>query len=133
MDQKDREILLTLVRLADRFRLLDPEMPLQTFQTFCLVAARGELPMTSLRDRLNLSGSAVSRNVATFTHNRGKGEPGFGLFSAEEDRMDRRLKRVSLTGAGLKLAEDACAIIREGLGIARRLKAVPAGPQGEGI
>jgi DNA-binding MarR family transcriptional regulator len=68
--------------------------------------------MSEISDALSISGSAVSRNVAAFSHNKGRGEPGHRLLVSTEDPLDRRRRIVTNTPASRKLAQEVVDILR---------------------
>lgn len=76
-------------------------------RTFALVAEAGgrPIPQGTIRDRLNVSESTVSRNIAILS----AGNPirgGAQLIESSEDPLYRRRKLVKLTASGRSLAES---------------------------
>lgn len=95
-----------LISLFDTLRDLNPEMPAQNVLTLLLVAQSPGISMAELQQRLKVASSTMSRNIASLSAHRGKGEAGLGLIEAREDIMDRRAKLVWLTPAGVKFADN---------------------------
>lgn len=106
-------VLPKLIEAIEAFRRLDPEMPAQTILAFLLVAEA--MPDGALQNelgiRLNLSPSAIQRNITFLSHERSVGVPGHNLVNVEIVPENKRLRRVRLTATGERLAENLHALL----------------------
>lgn len=82
------------------FQLLNPAMSLQTVIAFLLVAEQEGRTVGEISEKLRLTRSAASRNLALWFDEATYGEPGYGLIRIAEDPRDRRNKRLYLTSKG---------------------------------
>jgi DNA-binding MarR family transcriptional regulator len=89
-----------LIREVESFADIDPEMQIATMLTFLYVARRGTCFQKDIELELGLSNAAASRNVAYWSDFKIRDVPGYGFISREEDPMDRRYKRLTLTDKG---------------------------------
>lgn len=93
-----------LIQLMETLRAIDPEMPAQTVLTFLYIAQEPNISMRDLQAKLGLASSSTSRNVAALSKHHKLGKEGADVVEAYEDPVDRRYKRVRLTGKGTALA-----------------------------
>lgn len=102
-----------LIRFVEEMRKLDPEMQLQTLLTYLYVAQdkSGGMAMATIADKLHISQSSTSRNVAYMGKMNRKKEPGLQVLTAREDPMDSRRKLVTMTSKGDRLKETICEIM----------------------
>lgn len=103
--------LINGFRFLEELRKLDPEMQLQTAQTFMCVALRPGITMKEIGDKLGLSQSSCSRNVAALSKWHRLNKPGHNLVVAVEDPMERRRKVVNLTQDGERMARNIKALL----------------------
>lgn len=97
---------MTMTRVMQRIRQLDPDVGVQAVETFFTVAATPDIPMADLQESLALASSSISRNVALLGAIHRAGRPGLGLLDAYEDPLNRRMKRVKLTKRGEHLMDS---------------------------
>lgn len=97
-----------------RFREHDPEMQMQTAQTFITVALNPGISMTELSEKVGISQASCSRNVAALSRVHRLNKPGLDLVVAAEDPMERRRKVVKLTPKGQRLAEALTKLLAGG-------------------
>jgi len=96
-----------LGRALDLFAVLDPtHLYAHHIQVFLLVAQEGPCTLKVIEDRLNLSGSAVSRTVQALGSINRKGHPGFDLVTVERDPREGRRFLVMLTSRGHAIARQ---------------------------
>lgn len=93
------------LRALEVMRQLDAEMPAQTISTFLAVVEEPGIPIPKLAEKLGLSQSSSSRNVAALSKWQKFNVPGHDLVEAEPNPEDRRFKIVKLTRKGERLAE----------------------------
>ena len=101
------------IRLLEEFRKLDSEMPIQMAATFLMVANEEGITMKNLGNRLGISQSSCSRNVAALSRWHRLGNPGHDLLYAIEDPVERRRKIVKLTPKGKRVAETVLKILED--------------------
>lgn len=89
-----------LIREVETFADIDPEMQIATMLTFLYVARRGVCTQKDIELELGLSNAAASRNVSYWAEQKIRDKPGIGFIRREDDPMDRRFKRLSLTDKG---------------------------------
>lgn len=68
--------------LLEEFRKVDPDMPLQMAATFLVVANNEGVTMKELGDKLGISQSSCSRNVAALSKVHRLNKPGHDLLYA---------------------------------------------------
>ncbi len=105
----DRKRLYRLVRLMEAVRTVHPEMPAQMVSTFLWAAIQPRITMRELAERVGVSQSSMSRNVAALSPDGvvragAVYREGFGLVVTEDDPNDLRRKIVTLTARGTRLA-----------------------------
>ncbi|KAB7627695.1 winged helix DNA-binding protein [Alkalilimnicola sp. S0819] len=86
-------------------------MPLQMAVAFMLIVNYEGLTMKELCERLGISQSSTSRNVAALSKYHRLNRPGLDLVRATEDPMERRRKLVHLTSKGRRVAESLKALL----------------------
>lgn len=102
-DEQRRE-LRHLAQVLTRFRDVYSEMPVQQMLLLIYVGTHGEVTQKDLATALDLTTSAVSRNIATLsTLANGIGKTGLGLITWVDHPTDRRAKLVVLTPKGRTL------------------------------
>jgi DNA-binding MarR family transcriptional regulator len=89
-----------LIEIAEEFRKLDPEMPIQYFAGFLYIAMNKGLSVGELMQLMNISQSAASRNVSALSTWQKFEKPGLGLIELDEDKKDRRRKIAELNASG---------------------------------
>lgn len=97
---------MTMTKVLQRIRQLDPDVGIQAVETFFTVAGEPGIHMADLQESLQLASSSVSRNVALLGAIHRAGKPGLGLLDAYEDPLNRRMKRVKLTKRGEHLMDS---------------------------
>lgn len=90
----------TLSRVMDEIRKIDSEMPTQMAHCLVLVALEPGITMKRMSEKLGLSQSSTSRNIAALGKQHRYGKPGYDLLAAKEDPVERRRKIVTLTAKG---------------------------------
>ena len=91
----------------NQMRVIDPEIQAQTIAVFLEVARQPEgIKMQELAEKVGISQSSVSRNVAALSHMHRVGRPGYDLVVAFEDPAERRRKIVRLTPKGKRVAKE---------------------------
>lgn len=105
MSQNIRHLLIAL----EQFRGINPNMPVQTVQTFLYVCEHENDPEgVSIKDigiALEFSHASASRNVAALSNWTRHRKEGPSLLEAHEDVMHRSHKKVVLTSAGRRLRD----------------------------
>ena len=105
MDTLSAALLVNSV--ADVARRVHSTMEAQTLLCFTLIARHPDITLTDLAQRLDITLSSVSRNIARLSDEgrpgRGKG---LGMVVRYEDPVDRRIKRVRLNRQGEKFWKD---------------------------
>lgn len=91
------------VRLLERLREFDPDMPVQRALVLLCVGRTGVAGMEELSREVNLTLSAISRNVAALGQYGFGKSPGLELVETREDPANRKRKLVMLTGKGKKM------------------------------
>lgn len=99
--------------MLEEFRKLDPEMPLQTAATFLTIALEEGITMKRLGEKLGISQSSCSRNVAVLSKHHRLNKPGHDLVYAAEDPVERRRKIVCLTAKGKRILESIVNILEK--------------------
>jgi DNA-binding MarR family transcriptional regulator len=101
--------------LTETLRQVNPELGVQTFAVFLVVALEPGLAILEVGDKLGLTQSAVSRNCEILSTEKvrrrvtvkGKTteelQPGLGLIEKRDNPMDKRRKELYLTAAGRKV------------------------------
>jgi len=97
--------------LLEEFRKVDPDMPIQMAAAFLVVANNEGVTMKELGDKLGISQSSCSRNVAALSKVHRLNKPGHDLVYAIEDPAERRRKIVFLTPKGKRVAESIVGIL----------------------
>jgi DNA-binding MarR family transcriptional regulator len=106
----NRVSLSKVAAALEEFRKLDAQMPPQMMQTFLWVCVHDGITMKDLADRVGISQSSMSRNVAALSKQHRLGKPGYDLIAATEDPAERRRKIVTLTPKGKRVAASLSAI-----------------------
>lgn len=111
----ERKAFRRMIQAVKLFRELRDDMPSQAISTFLVVAASpsGSIQMSDLSDRLDMTQSSTSRNVALLSAIDRRKNPGFGLLKWELDPVDFRKKVVSLTPKGQRLAARLAELWKE--------------------
>lgn len=91
-------------RVIDEFRLLYPDIPLQTIQTFLAVAVNPGIGSSELMKIIAVSQSAVSRHLSNLTEWSWRREPGLNLIELVEEPGERGRKVAFLTPKGRTFA-----------------------------
>jgi DNA-binding MarR family transcriptional regulator len=96
-----------ILRLVERFRMVDAEIQAQSMAVLLKVAKHPvPIKMAEIAEELGLSQSTVSRNVAYLGDwNRHKTK-GHQMVEAFEDPMERRRKLVRLTAKGKRFIAE---------------------------
>jgi len=97
--------LLPMVRIANMFRELDREIPLQLMETFLFIASHDGCLKPTLEKELGFLTASCSRNLARLCDVNRQGGPGLGLIKKELDLPDRRRLRLFLTPKGHEFAD----------------------------
>jgi DNA-binding MarR family transcriptional regulator len=97
----------SILRLVERFRMVDAEIQAQSMAVLLKVAKHPvPIKMAEIAEELGLSQSTVSRNVAYLGDwNRHKTK-GHQMVEAFEDPMERRRKLVRLTAKGKRFIAE---------------------------
>lgn len=105
MASEMKKLLVSL----EQFRSINPNMPVQTVQTFLYVCEHEDDPEgVSIKDisiALEFSHASASRNVAALSSWTRHRKEGPNLLEAQEDAMHRSHKKVTLTAAGRRLRD----------------------------
>lgn len=101
------------LRILEEFRKVEPEMPMQMAAAFLIVALEEGITMKRLGERLGISQSSCSRNIAALSKVHRLNKQGYDLVVAEEDPLERRRKIVKLTAKGKRVAEAIAEIIKD--------------------
>lgn len=99
------------LKMLEEFRKIEPDMPLQMAATFLTVANEEGITMKTLGERLGISQSSCSRNIAALSKFHRLNKPGHDLVCATEDPVERRRKIVKLTPKGKRVAEALLEIL----------------------
>lgn len=99
------------LNLLEELRKIDAEMPLQMATAFLTVASEEGITMKRLGEKLGISQSSCSRNVAALSKYHRLNKPGHDLLYATEDPEERRRKIVKLTPKGKRVAETLLEIL----------------------
>lgn len=102
-----------LMRALDTIRALDPDIPSQTIVTFLVAMDHEGETISEIRDRLGMSTSSASRNIAALTDWHRLRKPGLNLLVTETDPMNRRTRRVFLTVKGRQVSKLLRDIMKE--------------------
>jgi DNA-binding MarR family transcriptional regulator len=103
--------IVTVIRVLEEFRRLDPDMPIQYALSFLTIARHEGLSMGDLAQRLGIAQSSASRNIAALSKWHSFGKAGHGLVEAHEDPRERRRKIVRLTPRGHHLVAVLRALV----------------------
>jgi DNA-binding MarR family transcriptional regulator len=96
-----------LGRALDLFAVLDPtHLYAHHIQVFLCVVQHGPCTLKTIEDKLNLSGSAVSRTIQALGAINRKGQPGFDLVTVERDPKEGRRFLAMLTSRGHAIARQ---------------------------
>jgi DNA-binding MarR family transcriptional regulator len=98
-------------RGLEHLRQIDPEVPSQTLVLLLLVAVKGSMTMPEIAKALDMSSSAVTRNVFSLTKNGLYGKKGFPLLESFESPEDRRYRVVELTPHGRRMIDTLVAVL----------------------
>lgn len=102
--QLNKQSLAKVVKCLEEFRKIDPQIPPQTAVSFLWVCIHDGITMKDLSDRVGVSQSSMSRNIAALSETHRYGKPGYDLVYATEDPAERRRKIVKLTPKGRRIA-----------------------------
>ncbi len=80
----------------------DPDVQIQTLQTFLIIATKGNPGLTELARQIGLGTSAISRNLKKLCEVP-RGQEGYGLITMKLHPLDNRRKIVMLTARGHEL------------------------------
>jgi DNA-binding MarR family transcriptional regulator len=89
-----------MAKAIGELRKIEPEIEAQAMLTLLWVAIQPGITMKELSERIGVSQSTTSRNVAMLGEINRRHEPGHGLLVAREDPTERRRKIVELTAKG---------------------------------
>ena len=98
-------------RVLAEFRKIEPEILATQIQMFLLVAMFPGSTAKDLCERVGISQSSGSRNIAALGKVHRYGKPGYGLVQQEEDPRERRRKLITLTPKGRVLAAEIVKIM----------------------
>ncbi|WP_143005151.1 MarR family winged helix-turn-helix transcriptional regulator [Billgrantia gudaonensis] len=101
-----------ILGVAQEFRELQSDFPLQIAALFAYVAANPGISMDELRERTNTKQSTCSRSISVLSEWQEYDKRGFGLVWTEEDPTERRRNLVPLTEKGEELAATLSDIVR---------------------
>lgn len=104
MDNLNKQSLTKVIKCIEEFRKIDPQMPPQMAVSFLWVCIHNGITMKDLADRVGVSQSSMSRNVAALSETHRYGKAGYDLVFATEDPTERRRKIVKLTPKGRRVA-----------------------------
>jgi DNA-binding MarR family transcriptional regulator len=108
--------LKKLEKIIHSFRLIDPEMPMQTALALVLVAGNEnigkETIMSDLADAIGIQQGSITRNVSNLSDWNYKKQKGLGLVKMEYDPMDQRRKCVTLTQKGKTFINQLIDVIK---------------------
>jgi len=107
------DAVLTVARVLEAFRTLDPDLPIQYALSFITIAQNEGMSIGELAERLGIAQSSASRNVAALSRWHSFGKAGFDLVQAQEDPRERRRKVVTLTDKGRGFIESLRSIVGE--------------------
>lgn len=100
-------------RVIEKFREIDPDMPIGVPWAFMLVAnyqGQHGISLSDLAERAGFGLSTASRYIAALSKINRHREEGFNLVVTHENPMERRQKLISLSAKGRaflnKLLED---------------------------
>ena len=107
LDSDPQTASKNILRLVERFRMVDAEIQAQSMAVLLKVAKHPvPIKMAEIAEELGLSQSTVSRNVAYLGDwNRHKTK-GHQMVEAFEDPMERRRKLVRLTAKGKRFITE---------------------------
>ena len=96
--------LNTLSTTLDAFKQFtqEPDVQIQTLQTFLVIALGGNPGLNELARRIGLTQPAASRNLRKLCE-APRGQEGYGLITMELDPLDNRRRIVKLTARGHEL------------------------------
>lgn len=96
--------LNTLSATLDAFKQFtqEPDVQIQTLQTFLVIALGGNPGLNELARRIGLTQPAASRNLKKLCEGP-RGQEGYGLITMEIDPFDNRRRIVKLTARGHEL------------------------------
>lgn len=107
------DAVLTVARVLEAFRTLDPDLPIQYALSFITIAQNEGMSIGELAERLGIAQSSASRNVAALSRWHSFGKAGFDLVQAQEDPRERRRKVVTLTDKGRGFIDSLRSIVGE--------------------
>ncbi|MFG1488107.1 MarR family transcriptional regulator [Oceanospirillum sp. HFRX-1_2] len=108
-----KQAFIKILHVITELRHIGPDMPIQTAATFLSVANEEGITMKRLSEKLGISQSSVSRNVAALSKTHRLNKPGYDLLYAMEDPTERRRKIVRLTPKGRLLADKIAQCIED--------------------
>lgn len=99
--------MLKLLKIIEKLRVLDLEMPAQVVASFLYVASHDGCHSVALQEDLDMTAASVSRNTTWLSsHHRTNKERGLNLITKEVDPSNRRRHLLKLTVEGRKLVKD---------------------------
>lgn len=112
MNEDQKKALMKIERIMKQCRAsIDPVVPTQLVQTFLAVALQEGQSTTELADRLNTNVSTASRHLLDLADRNRKMEEGYKLIHREQDPMNLRVNRYTLTPKGRLLASQLADIL----------------------
>ena len=91
--------LIRILQAVEEFRKVDPEMPMQTAAVLLLVGSQEGISQGTLKDRVGVSKSALSRIFDRLSDRPGRA----GLLQMRKDPDDLRYKITHLTPKGRRV------------------------------
>ncbi len=110
IDDREREVLLRLLRSLNVFKLLNERMPLQYVTSFLAVATDEGNGVTHYAKRLGVNVTTMSRHLLDIGERNRNMEPGYGLVTYRADPLELRKHQYFLTPKGKQLIHS---IMRE--------------------
>jgi DNA-binding MarR family transcriptional regulator len=99
--------LLSIWRLIEEFRKVNPELPMQAGSALISVMMNPEDTLKQHAERVGVSQASITRTLLNFSKGRirvhGKVQQGKGLLEILENADDRRYKQASLTPEGRRV------------------------------
>jgi DNA-binding MarR family transcriptional regulator len=98
-----RSQVASILRLLQRFREIDPDIPVQICTTLMCIAECPGITQAEIVKGANMGTAAVNRHVRILGRYNAKRKEGFEYISAEVDEDDARRKNLYLTAKGYAL------------------------------
>jgi DNA-binding MarR family transcriptional regulator len=105
-NEEERRYLRSILRVMERLRTLDAEMPMQQAVVLLHVILNEGTTQRDAAHALGMATSTVSRNIAALSSVHRLGRQGHDLLTWVEDPADRRAKRLQLTAKGRTFARQ---------------------------